>query len=293
MLVHYSAESFTEGPPPSFLSYPLTYTFLEDTLAVTEWRDVSGSILLEHGLASKLLSNHVSKNSHHGSSAVVELNVELSAELFGVGDLTSEPTDTVVAVVLGCGQPCQFKKTNEKEDLSKSSGGDLGNSSHSGGDVRELQVVGRRKVSIEDDVVVVDDHTSDGSHGNTSVLALNRSAALEGLRFRFEPSKGVENTKGLGDTKLELTDLEGRGGLGSLGRGESGGGSGKEGGDGELHLDCFCGLNVYNAPVKARASFLSESMTATSWFNKPTRGYEFNLYETCTQTEYRRERKML
>jgi hypothetical protein len=212
-------------------------SLLEDTLAITEGGDVSGSVLLVHSLAGELFSNHVSEDSHHSSSAVVQLNIELAGLLFGVGDLASEPTNSVVSVVLGGRQPGQLNKGNEEEDLGKSSGGDGGNTGHTSGDIGELQVVGWGQVSIEYVVVVVDDASNNGGHSNTSVLALNSTTTLEGLGFRFEPSKRIENTKGLGDSKLELTDLKGRGGLDGLGRGESGGGSGEEGGDSELHLD--------------------------------------------------------
>jgi hypothetical protein len=213
----------------------LEISFLEDTGAITEGGDVSGSVLLVHGLASKLLSNHVSEDTHHSGTAVVQLNIELAGLLFGVFDVGSEVTNTVVSVVLGGRHPRQLNKSEEGKDLGKSSGGDGTDSVSTSGDVGELQVVRGGKVSIEDNVVVVDDDTDDGSHGNTSVLALNSTTALEGLGLGVEPSKGIVDTEGLSDTEAELTDLKGTGGLGSLGRGESGGGSNKEGGNGELH----------------------------------------------------------
>jgi hypothetical protein len=92
------------------------------------------------------------------------------------------------------------------------------------------------QVSIESDVVVVDDDSNDGSHGNTSVLALDGTTTLEGLGFSLEPSKRIIDTKRGGDTDLELIDIQGSGGLSLLGRGESGGGTSEEGGDNELHV---------------------------------------------------------
>jgi hypothetical protein len=68
------------------------------------------------------------------------------------------------------------------------------------------------------------------------VLALDSAAALESLGLRVEPSEGVVDTEGLGDTELELVDLEGGGSLGGRGRGESGS-RGDEGSEkSELHI---------------------------------------------------------
>jgi hypothetical protein len=212
-------------------------SFLEDTLAITEGGDVSSGVLLVHGLAGELFGNHVSEDTHLGGSAVVQFNIELAGLLFGVLDVGSKVTNSVVSVVLGCRHPCQLNKSEEGKDLGKSGGGDGTDTIGTGGDIRELQVVGWGKVSIEDDVVVVGDDTNNGSHGDTSVLALDGTTAFEGLGLGLEPSKRIVETKGLGDTKFELTDLKGRGSLGGLGRGEGGGRSGEEGGNSELHLD--------------------------------------------------------
>jgi hypothetical protein len=82
------------------------------------------------------------------------------------------------------------------------------------GDIRELQAVRGGEVSIEDDVVVVGDASNNGHHGNTSVLALDSTTALEGLRFAIHPAKGIKNTEGLSSSsKLELIDVQGGGGL--------------------------------------------------------------------------------
>ena len=228
----------------SSLKISLAY-ILEDTLAVSEGVDVSGGVLLVHCLSGELFGNHVSEDTHHSSTSVVQFNIELAGLLFGVSDFTSPVSNTVVSVVLGGRHPCQLNKSNEEEDLGKSLGGDGGNSGHTSGDIRELQAGGGGKVSIEDNVVVVDDGTDNGSHSNTSVLALNSTTTLECLWFGLEPSKRVENTEGLGDTKLKLADSKGGRGLGGLGRGKSGGGSSEEGSDGELHRDYFVSVGNY------------------------------------------------
>ena len=200
---------------------------------------MSSGVLFEHSLSGKLFSDHVSKDSQHSGTSVVQLNIKLAGLFFRVFDVTSEPSNSVVSVILGGRHPGQFNKSNEKEDLGKSSRRDSGNTGHSSWDVRELQVVGRGDVSVEDDVVVVDNGSNNSSHGNTSVLALDSSAAFEGLRLSVQPSERVENSKGLGDTKFEFADLKGGGGLSLLGRGESGSRGDEGGEDSRLHFDCY------------------------------------------------------
>jgi hypothetical protein len=102
---------------------------------------VSSGVLLVHGLAGQLLGNHVSKDSHHGGAAVVDLNIQLAGLLFGVFDVGSEVTNTVVSVVLGGRHPGQLDKGEEGKDLGKSGSGDGTDTVSSGGDVGELQVV--------------------------------------------------------------------------------------------------------------------------------------------------------
>ena len=93
--------------------------------------------------------------------------------------------------------------------MGKSGGGDGTDSISTKRNVGELQVVGGGQVAIENNVVVVNDDTNNGSHGNTSVLALNSSATFEGLGLGLDPSKRIENTKGLGGTDLKLIDIQG------------------------------------------------------------------------------------
>ena len=51
---------------------------------------MSGSILLVHGLASELLSNHVADDTHHSGTAVVELSVQLPRLLLRVLNVGSD-----------------------------------------------------------------------------------------------------------------------------------------------------------------------------------------------------------
>ena len=175
---------------------------LEDTLSISKRVEVTGSVLLVHGLSSELFCNHVAHDAHHSSTAVVELNIQLASLLLGVEDVAAEVANTVITVVLGGREPCELNEAEEGDDLGKTSGGDGENTIDASGDVGELQVVGGGDVSIENNVVVVDNSADDSSHCNTAVLALDSTTALEGLRLRVKPSKRVKNTKGLSNTKL-------------------------------------------------------------------------------------------
>mmetsp|Transcript_9496 Transcript_9496/g.21793 ORF Transcript_9496/g.21793 Transcript_9496/m.21793 type:complete len:262 (-) Transcript_9496:48-833(-) len=176
--------------------------FLESLL---EGRDVSSGVLFVHGLSSKAFSNHVSKDSHHGGTSVVQLNIQL-ADLVFRSEVGSEVANTVVSIVLGGRHPCKFDQSEEKEDLPESSSGDGTNPVNTGGDVGELEVGGWRKVSIKDNVVVVDDVSNNGSHGNTSVLTFDSTTALELLRLGVEPSERIVHSERFGHTQLEFID---------------------------------------------------------------------------------------
>mmetsp|Transcript_54920 Transcript_54920/g.64212 ORF Transcript_54920/g.64212 Transcript_54920/m.64212 type:complete len:177 (+) Transcript_54920:85-615(+) len=125
------------------LGYWHSSACLEYTLSITERRNVSSGVLLVHGLSGKLLANHVSDDTQHSSTAVVKLNIQFAGLLFGVLDVFTEPSYTVISIVLGGRKPRKLNKTEEKKDLGKSSGGNSEDSINSGGDVRKLKVVGR------------------------------------------------------------------------------------------------------------------------------------------------------
>jgi len=196
----------------SFFHLAFSFAFfinLENTLSVSEGGDVASGVLLSHGLAGHALNNHVSHNSHHSGTSVVQLNIELAGLLGGVLDVLSEVANTVISRVVRGRHPGELDKSEEKEDLEKSGSGDGTDSVNSGGNIRELEVVGRAQVSIEDDVVVVDDGSNNGSHGNTSVLALDGTTTLERLGLVIQPSERIINTERGGGTELELVDVQG------------------------------------------------------------------------------------
>ena len=154
---------------------------------------MSCGVLFVHGLSSHAFDNHVTQNSHHSGTSVVDLGVELAGLFFGV-EVLSEPTNSIVTIVLGSRHPCEFDKSEESKDLEESSVRDGTDSVNSGGDIGEFEVLRRGKVPIENNVVVVDDDTDDGSHANTSVLSLNSTTTFEGLGLGLEPSKRIVNS---------------------------------------------------------------------------------------------------
>ena len=182
----------------------------------------------DEGLALKDVVDHDAKDAHHSGTAVVELNIELAGLLLGVLDVSAEVSDAVVTVVLGGGHPGELDKGEEGEDLGETGGGDGADAVNTVGDVGELEVGGGGKVSVELDVVVVDDGAEDGSHGDAAVLALDGTTTLEGLGLSLEPAEGIVDAEGLGDTELELRDGEVGGDTAGLGGGGGEGGGGAD-----------------------------------------------------------------
>jgi hypothetical protein len=77
------------------------------------------------------------------------------------------------------------------------------------------------------------------------VLNLNISEAVEfGLITISDKAEGIEETKRRLGTELVLKSLEGRGGGGLGGRGESRSGSKEGGNNGELHLGRWGGSDL-------------------------------------------------
>jgi len=187
---------------------------LEESLSVSEGGEVSGSGLFSEVLSGNNFVGEGSKDSHHSGTAVIELSILLADFLGGffVPVVDVSKPDTVVSVKLGGGPPGELDKSAEKNDLEKSSSRDLEKTSNTGVDVGELKSSGWGKVSIESPVVVVDEGSGHGHHGNTSVLALNSTVTSECLVIG-DVSKGIEVSKGSNGTELLLRDSKGGGGL--------------------------------------------------------------------------------
>eukprot|EP00804_Cyclotella_cryptica_P028180 CCRYP_011040-RA/>CCRYP_011040-RA protein AED:0.21 eAED:0.21 QI:386/-1/0/1/-1/1/1/0/192 len=191
--------------------------------------------------------DHESKNTHHGSTAVVELNgtlLELGLLIERVPaevDVSvTEVSNMLVASSGNIAHEGALKDANESNDLDKSSSGDGVGAKESGDTIGERV---ERVTSIVDGSWEVDASTGhnlseEGELGDAAMLDLDVTETVEALlgAVTREHSEGIEESKRRLGTKLILESKEGGGCLAGLGRGE-GGGAGDEGGDdGRLHF---------------------------------------------------------
>jgi hypothetical protein len=193
-----------------------------------------------------LLMDHKSKDSHHGGTAVVELDGTLGelgllikvipAE---VDVSVAEVTDVLVSGSRNVAHEGALQDTDEGDDLDKSRGGD-GVGAEEGGDTVGEGVEGvTRVVDISGEVDSGAGHNlaQEGELGDTSVLDLDVTEAIESLlgNIAGEHAEGIEESeRGLG-AELVLEGADGRGGLCHGGGGKSGGGADEGGDDGRLH----------------------------------------------------------
>ena len=194
--------------------------------------------------ASELLVDGKSKNTHHGGTAVVELDGTLRelglliegvpAEVDGaVTEVTHEVSGGgAVGTVLHDGE---LQETNEGEDLEGTGNGDLegsGPALSDGGEAGsgEVNVTGKADSGTGGDLA------QEGELADAAVLELDVTEAVEALLVgSVEHTKGIEESeRGLG-AELVLEGAEAGGGLGDRGGGESGGGADEGGNDGGLH----------------------------------------------------------
>jgi len=80
---------------------------------------------LGKGLTSGGLSDHVTEDSEHSSTAIVKLNIELASLDLLVNNVLSEPSDAVVATVVVGREPGKLDQAHESKDLGKASSRDL------------------------------------------------------------------------------------------------------------------------------------------------------------------------
>uniref|UniRef100_A0A7S4JCC4 Uncharacterized protein n=1 Tax=Odontella aurita TaxID=265563 RepID=A0A7S4JCC4_9STRA len=197
----------------------------------------------------ELLVDHEAKDAHHGGTAIVELDATLAELGLLVKGVPAEIDETITEVtgeVAGGGSiggvlhDEELEDANEEDELSKSGLGD-GIIAEEGGEAIGVGVEG---VALEVDVSrevksgTGHDLAEEGELRNAAVLDLNVPEALELLlRSIVEEAKGIVEAEGLLGADLALEGVEGGGGLADLGRGEGGGGAGKEGSNGELHFE--------------------------------------------------------
>ena len=194
---------------------------------------------------SKLVVDHEAKKTHHGGTALVELDGTLLKLGFFIKSVPAEVKGTVAEVTGEFGfssnvlHDGQFQETNEGKNLEGTGNRDGEGSIPARSEVRELgSVVG--DFTGEVDTGLVDQVSNNTKHADTSVLDFNVTKAIELFLVAIgNKAKGIEETKRRLGSKFVLEGLQGGGGSSLLGRSEGGGG-GKEGGDNsELHLVSF------------------------------------------------------
>jgi len=208
--------------------------------------------------SSKLLMHHESKNTHHGSTAIVELNttllqlgflIQLTPEHTSIKAVT-EVTNVLVSSSLNVLHDEQLKETDEAEDLHSTPirdrvGAKKGSQPIGVGVER---VAGIIDASREVGATTCSDLSKEGKLGDTAVLELDVTETVETLLVGIiEQSQRIEEAKRRLSTKLVLEGVKGGGGLAGLGRGEGGGGGDGGGKDNRLHVGnigwyFMCGL---------------------------------------------------
>mmetsp|Transcript_3045 Transcript_3045/g.8595 ORF Transcript_3045/g.8595 Transcript_3045/m.8595 type:complete len:218 (-) Transcript_3045:42-695(-) len=194
---------------------------------------------------SQLLVDHEGEDSHHGGTALVELDgalLELGLLVEGVPaeveGVVAEVTDEFSSGdVLHDGE---LEEANEGDQLSDSGTLDGVEGGEAVWHIGEGEA-GVVDVSWEADSGLLDQVSDDGEHGDASVLDLDVTEAVELLLVSVsdEAERIEESERGLG-AELVLEGLDGGGAGGLLGRGEGGGGGDEGGDDDGLHFGCYC-----------------------------------------------------
>jgi len=200
---------------------------------------------------AQLLVNHKGKDTHHGGTALVELDGTLlqlglfveavPAEVNGViAEVTHEFSSSDVL------HDTELEEANESNYLSNSGARDGVESGESIGDVFELEarVV---DVSRETDSGFRDKVSNNGKHRDTAVLDLDVSEAVKLLLVTIsDKAKGIEEAKRRLGTEFVLEGhIGGNRGTGRLlGRGKGGGTSEERGKNSELHLDSYTSIEI-------------------------------------------------
>lgn len=191
-------------------------------------------------VASELFVNHKSKNSHLGSTSVVELNAALGtllvstpirpAEVNSVSEVTWEFSST-----FNIPHGEELKGTDEADNLLESLKRNFSKAFPSIADGAEGSS-GVVNVTWEVDSSSGSDLPHEGKHGNTSVLELDETETVESFLVTiFHQTKRVEHAKRNLGADFALESAEGSS-LGSrLGGGECSNRGDEGGEDSKLH----------------------------------------------------------
>jgi hypothetical protein len=191
---------------------------------------VSRGDLFGKSLSGDGLSNQGSHDTHHSGTSLVDFHVKLVLEFISlqeVGDERTSVSGSVVSRVVGSRPDGKLANTAEEENLGDTGEGNREKSHHTIGDIRESDSHFLGKVSGELNSGVVEKHTDNGSHGNTSMLSLDSSAALKvgvesgelggGVLRGVQPSKRIVKSQRSGDSDRGVkgvnTLVQGGGGL--------------------------------------------------------------------------------
>eukprot|EP00525_Craspedostauros_australis_P008678 CAMPEP_0198108092 /NCGR_PEP_ID=MMETSP1442-20131203/180_1 /TAXON_ID= /ORGANISM="Craspedostauros australis, Strain CCMP3328" /LENGTH=218 /DNA_ID=CAMNT_0043763293 /DNA_START=144 /DNA_END=800 /DNA_ORIENTATION=- len=189
---------------------------------------------------SELLVDHKGEDSHHGGTALVELDGALLVLglLVEGGPAVVDESVTEVTHELSSGDVLHdedLEESDEGEELEEAGSWDGAEGAESGWDIRELGSV-QGDGSWETDSGLLDEVSDDGEHGDTSVLDLDETEALEvGLVAIGDKAEWVEESEWSLGTELLLEGLDGGGASDLLGWGESSGGGDEGGEDAGLH----------------------------------------------------------
>mmetsp|Transcript_11964 Transcript_11964/g.20278 ORF Transcript_11964/g.20278 Transcript_11964/m.20278 type:complete len:249 (-) Transcript_11964:61-807(-) len=154
------------------------------------------------GLSGDHFSDHGAHDSHHGGTSLVHFDIELLQLLLAVQEVGDERTSvsaSVVSAVVGGGPDGKLADSAKEEDLGDSGQRHGEESVDAVGNVGETDAQFLGEVSGELNVGVVEQHTHDGHHGNTSMLALDGTTTLkvgvEGSLARGRILVGVQPSK--------------------------------------------------------------------------------------------------
>merc|ERR1711935_923203 len=143
--------------------------------------------------------HHGASDTKHGGTSVLDLDIKCAVTFIGVLDLGSEgvssgdgPGRSIVtswkvlwtSSVLSGGHGDGLSNCSEKSDLGQAQSRDVGKSGEAHTvlhDGVKRSFSGKIHRSWEGNVELLDQHTDEGSHGDTSVLDLDGTATGEGV----------------------------------------------------------------------------------------------------------------
>jgi hypothetical protein len=184
---------------------------------------------------SQLLVNHEAEDAHHGRTSVVELDGTLLELGRGIKRGPAK-VDVVVTEVTGEFSSSNvlhdgtLKEADETKNLGKSGSRNDAKGGESVGDIGERQakgeLTGETKSSLGSQV------TSDGNHGDTSVLDLDETKAVEvGRILALDQTQRIVKVEGSLGAELTVVRRRKGGGTRGLLGGSKGDGGREKGGE--------------------------------------------------------------